>query len=172
LTRWGFSLPSLSPIGGGGRGGGVVYPSSARRVLHLIEPVEAHRFDDAVADHDQTRFVLARAEMLMDRERRDIDEIAPRPFGFARFGFPIPLIGVDAVEFEIPVQMISRAFGDEAHLFPHMAMLACLVARLQEQHIGIDAMLARAYLLVPQMLYQTVGRLFEGLIFGADHIEG
>src|SRR4029077_8205740 len=142
LTRWGFSLPSLSPIGGGGRGGGVVYPSSARRVLHLIEPVEAHRFDNAVADHDQTRFVLARAEMLMDRKRRDIDEIAPRPFGFARLGFPIPLIRIDAVEFEIPMQIIAGAFGDEDHLFPHMAMLAGLLAFFQEQHIGINAMLA------------------------------
>src|SRR5882672_11611406 len=87
--------------------------SRARRVLHLIEPVESHRFDDAVADHDQARFVLARAEMLMDRERRDVDEIAPRPFGFARLGFPIPLIRIDAVEFEIPVQVVTRAFGDE-----------------------------------------------------------
>src|SRR5882757_9812809 len=38
--------------------------SRGRRVLYLIEPVESHRFDDAVADHDQARFVLARAEML------------------------------------------------------------------------------------------------------------
>ena len=58
-------------------------------MLQLIEPVEAHRFDDAVADHDQPRFAVA-IEMLMDGERGNIDEVAALPFDC--FGAVFPLI--------------------------------------------------------------------------------
>src|SRR5579871_4153813 len=74
----------------------------SRRVLHLIEPVEAHRLDDAVADDDQPRLAFAGVEVLVNREGRDVDEIAPLPFGFLGFGFPFPMIGVDAIELHVP----------------------------------------------------------------------
>src|ERR1700720_3448776 len=42
-------------------------PSIAGSVLQLIEPVETHRFHDAIADHDQPRFAAAVGiEMLVD----------------------------------------------------------------------------------------------------------
>src|SRR5258708_2350003 len=142
-------LVPLSPTGGEGQGEGRPYALCAWRVLYLIEPVEPHRLDDSVADHDQPRFVFARAEMLMDREGWDIDEISARPFGFARLGFPIPLIRIDAVEFQIPMQIVTRPFGDEDHLFPHMAGLCRLLSPFPEKHKSLDAMLPHAHFFIP-----------------------
>ena len=41
---------------------------------------------------------------------------------------PSPFEGVETVEFQIPMQIVARAFGDEDHFFPHMTVLAGLAA--------------------------------------------
>src|SRR5579875_1462680 len=97
----------------------------SRRVFELIEPVEAHLAHDAVADDDEPRFLsCVGVEMLVCRERRDVDEIAALPRVFLGLGFPFPFEFVEAIEFHVPMQVVARAFGDEDHLFPHMAVLA------------------------------------------------
>src|SRR5205823_1281428 len=79
--------------------------SEPRRILHLIEPIEAHLLDDAIAHHDQPR-VLG-GEVLMGRERGDINVIAALPFELARLLRPLPFEGVETVEFHVPMQIIA-----------------------------------------------------------------
>src|SRR5499427_10299907 len=105
--------------------------SKPRRPLQLIEPIKPHLLDDPVVDHDQSCLACRafRIEMLMHRERRDVDEIPARPFELLRLDLPIPFESVDAVEFQVPVQVIAGAFGNEDHLFPHVSVLTRALAR-------------------------------------------
>src|SRR6202012_3897724 len=98
--------------------------SKPRRALHLVVPVEAHVFDDAVTHHDDAAFLARLGEVLMHRERRHIDVIAPRPFEFLRLVGPFPFEGVEAVPFQIPMQVVAGAFDHEEKLLPHMTVLA------------------------------------------------
>src|SRR5262249_28276 len=58
------------------------------RGLQLVEPVVAHFLDDAVADHDQSRTGVRGGEMLVNGERRNVDEIAAFPFELLGLGIP------------------------------------------------------------------------------------
>ena len=54
--------------------------------LDLLEPVEAHLFDDAAGDHDDARLVLRiGVEMLIGDIGRDLDEVALFPFELLGF---------------------------------------------------------------------------------------
>src|SRR5688500_13824922 len=81
--------------------------SKAGRVLQLIEPVKAHRLGDAVADDDQPRLALVAAEMLVDGEGRDVDEVAALPLEALGLRRPVPFEGFDAIEFQVPVKVVA-----------------------------------------------------------------
>src|SRR5215467_12194302 len=69
-------------------------PSKPRRILDLVEPVEAHFLDHAVGDHDQPRLRRRMVvEMLVDGEWRHVDEVAPFPCEFLRLVRPLPFEG-------------------------------------------------------------------------------
>src|ERR1700730_3957001 len=84
-----------------------VAPSKSRRILDLVEPVEAHFLDHAVGDHDQPRLRSRMVvEMLVDGERRHVDEIAALPGKFLRLRSPLPVESVEAVELQGPMQVV------------------------------------------------------------------
>src|SRR5215831_13932770 len=145
--------------------------SKPRRVLDLVEPVEAHFLDHAVGDHDQPR--LRRCvvvEMLVDGERRHVDEIAALPFEFFRLVRPLPVESIEAVEIQVPVQVVARALDAEQYLLPHVAMLAGALAGFEELHIGLNAALPRVHPVMNEMLDQPVRRALPRHVFGADNI--
>src|SRR5215470_16560826 len=87
------------------------------RVLELVEPVESHFLDKAVADHDQPRLVRrVRVEMLVNCEWRHVDEVTPCPFEFPRLIAPFPFECVNAVEFQVPMQVVARTLDRKQHL--------------------------------------------------------
>src|ERR1700677_4381682 len=90
------------------------------RVFQLIEPVEAHRLDDAVADHDQPGLAVPGVMMLMNGERRHIDEVPTLPFVTLRRRLPLIFELVGAVEPQVPMQVVAAALHDEQHLLPHV----------------------------------------------------
>src|ERR1700674_378981 len=98
--------------------------SIPRGALELVEPIKAHFLDHAVADDDQPRGAVVGGEVLVNGERRNVDEIAARPSEALGLARPIPLEGVEAVEFQIPVQVVAKTFDDEQNLFPHVPVLA------------------------------------------------
>jgi hypothetical protein len=53
-----------------------------------------------------------------------------------------------------------------------VSVLPGAAAGLEELHVGIHALLARAHLLMHEMLDEPVGRMLERLFFGADHVRG
>src|SRR5262245_63016757 len=102
----------------------------ARRILHLVEPVEPHLLDDAVAHHDEAR-VAGRGEMLVRGERRNVDVVAALPLELLRHIGPFPFEGIEAVEFHVPVQVVALALDHEDELLPHVPMLDRALARLE-----------------------------------------
>src|SRR5215813_2072268 len=80
--------------------------SKSRRTLDLVEPIEAHVFDDAIAHHDDAAFLAGIGDVLVQRERRDVDIVAARPFEFLRRLGPLPFERFEAVPLEIPVQIV------------------------------------------------------------------
>src|SRR5215467_7154019 len=74
-------------------------PSKPRRALDLIVPVKAHVFDDAVAHDDDAAFRAGIGDVLVQRERRDVDIVTARPFVFLRRLGPLPLEGFEAIPF-------------------------------------------------------------------------
>src|SRR5262249_42908335 len=114
--------------------------SEPRRILQLIEPVEPHLFDDAVADDDEACLaIVGGVEMLMDGEGRYIDEVTALPSEALRLRHPVPFKGVDALEFQIPMQIMARPFCDKDQLLPHVPVLAGTLSRPQELHVGLYA---------------------------------
>src|ERR1700682_5199770 len=101
---------------------GMTKPSKPRRALDLIEPVVPHVLDDAVGDDDQARLFVR--DVLVVGERRNVDEDAALPF--ERFGLlrPFPLELFQAIEFQIPVQVVAGPLDHEDDLLPHVAVLA------------------------------------------------
>src|SRR5262249_61634271 len=63
-------------------------------------------------------------EVLVDRERRYVDEVAAFPGEFLRLVRPLPLEGVEAVEIQIPVQVVTGALDAEQYFLPHVAELS------------------------------------------------
>src|SRR3974377_900674 len=81
----------------------------SRRIFQLIEPITAHGLDDTIADYNQPSIHLGISEMLVDRERGDVDKIATFPLETLRLRVPIPGECIKTVEFKIPVQVIACA---------------------------------------------------------------
>src|ERR1700722_18853014 len=69
-------------------------PQSIIAIFQLLEPVKAHRLDDAAVHHDDARLAGARVEVLVGAIRGNIDEIPDRPFELLRLWFPPPPLGV------------------------------------------------------------------------------
>src|SRR5467141_3896424 len=116
-----------------------IHTSKPWRILDLVEPVEAHFLDHAVGDHDQTRLRRRMVvEMLVNGEWRHVDEVAPFPREFLRLDRPLPFEGIEAVEIQVPVQVVAGAFDTEQHFLPHVAVLARALAGFEELHIGLD----------------------------------
>ncbi len=136
----------------------------SRHAFHLVEPVEAHLLHDAIAHHDQPR--LLGGEMLVHGEGRDVDEVAALPFEALGHLRPFPLEFVGAVEGQVPVQIIAGALGHEDHLFPHVPVLAGMLGRLEELHIGLDAAFARVEATMHHVLDQAVGRMLPRHVLG------
>src|SRR5450759_3273413 len=139
-------------------------------MFELIEPVVAHCFNDTIADDDQPSIDAGVGEMLVNGERRNVDEITALPFEPLWLFVPIPRKGVEAVEFQIPMQIVTGAFGDENNLLPHMPMLAGAFAGLKELHIGLDAALLGVETVVNEVLDETVRRTLERHVSRADDI--
>src|SRR6478609_4650503 len=114
----------------------LLFGLESRCRLDLVEPVEAHLLDHAVAHHDQP--CLFGREMLVVGERRDIDEVAAFPLELLGHLRPFPFERVEAVELQIPVQVVAGAFGHEDDFLPHVAMPARAFARLEEFLRGRD----------------------------------
>ncbi len=114
--------------------------SRCRCGFELIEPVEAHCLDDAITNDDKAG-VLAAGEMLVNGEGRHVNEIPPLPFEAFRLSRPVPDEGVNAVKFQIPMQVVPATLDDKNNLFPHVPVLAGALAWLQKLHIGLDAAL-------------------------------
>src|SRR5258708_7807254 len=108
--------------------------------------------------------------MLVDGEWRHVDEVAPFPREFLRLVCPLPFEGVEAVELEVPVQVVAGALDAEQHFLPHVAVLAGALAGIEELHIGLDAALPRVHLVVHQMLDEPVRRALPGHLVGADDV--
>src|SRR5688500_16900187 len=95
--------------------------SITRRVLQLLEPVEAHGLQDPAVDDDDPCFVgRIGIEVLMGAVGGNIDEIALAPLVALRLGVPRPLEFVLAVEADVPMQIVAAPLDDLADLFGEM----------------------------------------------------
>ena len=135
----------------------------ARRVLDLIEPVEAHLLGDAVRHHDQPAFLVIAGDVLVVGERRDVDVVAALPGIRLGLGRPFPLERFEAIPFQIPVQVVARAFDHEDDLLPHVPVDARLLAGLEELHVGFDAHLAGVQLLWTRCLISPSAECSHGM---------
>src|SRR6516164_3575084 len=82
--------------------------SKFRCALDLIVPVKTHVFDDAIAHDDDAAFRAGIGDVLMQRERRDVDIVAARPLEFLRRLGPLPFEGFETIPFQIPVQVVAE----------------------------------------------------------------
>src|SRR5215468_4397534 len=105
-------------------------------------------------------------EVLVDRERRYVDEVAPFPGEFLRLGGPLPLEGVEAIEIQVPVQVVAGALDAEQYFLPHVAVLAGALAGLEELHVGLDAALPGVHLVMNEMLDKPVRRALPWHVVG------
>src|SRR6516165_7352160 len=141
------------------------------RGLQLVEPVVAHFLDNAVSDHDQARAGARAGEMLVNGERRNVDEIPALPFELLGFGIPVPGECIKAVEFEIPVQVVAGSLGDKHDLLPHVPVFAGAGPRLQELHVGLDAAFLRIQTIMHEMLDEPVCAPFERHVLCVDDVQ-
>src|SRR5215469_17611919 len=95
-------------------------------------------------------------EMLVDGERRHVNEIAALPGEFLRLLRPLPVESVKAVEVQVPVEVVTGALDAEQHLLPHVAVLARTLAGLEELHIGLNAALPRVHPVMNEVLDEPV----------------
>src|SRR5690348_5646780 len=137
-----MTRPSIAPgsCGAGKRPAAFEIPGLmsrliARRMLQLIEPIEAHRLDDAVTDHDQPRLRIAVIVMLMNGERRDVDEVSALPLVPLRRRLPLVLELVETIESEVPVQVVAAPLEHEQDFLPHVPMPAGAAMGWQELHV-------------------------------------
>src|SRR5580704_2710363 len=80
-----------------------------RRVLDLLEIVEAGILVDAVGAGDQPRRPCRIAvEMLMDGARRDIDDVARFPFVALDLVLRLPFVGVGDLDVAVLVQVVAE----------------------------------------------------------------
>src|ERR1700722_13240074 len=78
--------------------------SESRRIVKLVEPIVAHFLHNPIADDNQPRLIGGRCiEVLMNGERRHVDEITARPFETFGLARPVPFEGVEAIVFQIPM---------------------------------------------------------------------
>ena len=99
--------------------------------------------------------------MLMNGEGGYIDEITTLPFEALRLFVPIPCKGVDAIKFQVPMQIVAGAFDNENNLFPHMPMLARPLTGREELHVSLDTALLSVQTIVNQVLNEAIRRPFE-----------
>jgi hypothetical protein len=144
--------------------------SESRRMFELIEPIITHRFNDTIANYDEPGIGTGVGKVLVNGERRNVDEIAALPFEPLWFFVPIPGKGIDAVKFQVPMQIVTGAFSNENNLLPHMPMLARALARRKELHIGLNATFLGIETIVNEVLDEPVGAPLERHILGTDDI--
>ena len=139
-------------------------------MFELIEPIVTHRFNDTIADHDEPGIGAGVGKVLVNGERRNVDEIAALPLEPLWFFVPIPGKGIDAVEFQVSMQIVTGAFGNENNLLPHMTMLAGALAGRKELHISFDAALLGVETVVNEVFDEPVRATLERHIFRTDDI--
>src|SRR5690242_3864157 len=76
----------------------------SRRIVKLVEPIVTHFLHNPIADDNQPRLIVGRCvEVLMNGERRHVNEITARPFETLGLPRPVPFESVEAIVFQIPM---------------------------------------------------------------------
>src|SRR6516165_8489146 len=142
-----------------------------RRILNLLEIVQAAILVDAVGAGDQPRRPRRiGVEVLMNRARRNVDDVARLPFEALDLGLRLPAIGVDDLDVAVLVQIIAVTLDHVEALFRQVPVLARPRPRRDHLHVGVDRLHARVHLFVQEMLEQSLPRHLPRHVLGMNDL--
>src|SRR4029453_14126479 len=96
-----------------------------RRILDLLEIVQAAILVDAVGARDQPRRARGiRVEVLMNRARGDVDYVPRFPLEALDLGLRLPAIGVDDLDVAVLMQIVAVTLDHVEALFRQVPVLA------------------------------------------------
>ena len=160
-ARYRFTISAVSAMFG------IVF----RRILDLLEIVEAAVLVDAVGAGDEPRRPpRIGIEMLVDRARRNVDDVARLPIVALDVRQRTPFIGIADLDVAVLVEVVAAALDDVEALFGEVAVPAGPAARRDHLHVGVDRLHPRVHLFVEQVLEQTLPRHLPRHVLGPDDL--